>query len=379
MKNYTILVVDDEPDNFDVIETFLSEENYNLHYAFNGYDGIACLEDVQPDLILLDVMMPELDGIEVCRQIKDRPKWKSIPIIMVTALNSKEDLSHCLKSGADDFIGKPVNSVELKARVKSMLRIKAQYDQISGFSVLQRNTINILAENIRQLTGNIAISLSHELNTPLNGIMGILGILKADFDNLDREEISELLDFAQLSANNLVNVSKRFLVFLELEISNYNPDRQISIKGECPFSTSMVTSLTQTLAEKSDRSEDLVFDIEEAQVEIQEKYLCIIVKELVSNALKFSQKNTKVTISSQIKNNQLQISIDNYGRGMTPEQIGQIGTFIQFNRNKYQQEGIGIGLKLVQIITKACGGTMQVSSIAGERIRVTVSLPAVAH
>lgn len=116
----SILVVDDEPDNFDVIEAFLSDRDYQLHYAWNGLEALKSLHVFQPDVILLDVMMPELDGITTCQKIKAMPEWKSVPIIMVTALSDKEDLARCIQAGADDFISKPVNSTELRARVQSM-------------------------------------------------------------------------------------------------------------------------------------------------------------------------------------------------------------------------------------------------------------------
>ena len=130
MNHPSVLVVDDEPDNFDVIETLLSDRDYQLHYAANGQEAIASLDTFNPDLILLDVMMPGIDGIEVCRLIKALSKWQAVPIIMVTALSSKSDLAHCLTTGADDFISKPVNGIELRSRVHSMLRIKQQYDDL---------------------------------------------------------------------------------------------------------------------------------------------------------------------------------------------------------------------------------------------------------
>lgn len=136
MNEPSILVVDDEPDNFDVIEALLSSQDYQLHYATNGQEAIASLELFQPDVILLDVMMPGMDGIEVCQRIKSMPQWESVPIIMVTALTSKEDLAKCLEAGADDFISKPLNSLEFRARVKSMLRIKKQYDRLERANAL---------------------------------------------------------------------------------------------------------------------------------------------------------------------------------------------------------------------------------------------------
>ena len=143
----SILVIDDEPNNFDVIEALLNSPDYVLHYVADGKDAINQLDILQPDLILLDVMMPNTDGIEVCHLIKNMPLWESVPIIMVTALSSKQDLARCLEAGADDFISKPVSGLELRARVRSMLRIKQQYDRIKTLSNLQENTINFFSKS----------------------------------------------------------------------------------------------------------------------------------------------------------------------------------------------------------------------------------------
>lgn len=160
MSQPSVLVIDDEPNNFDVIETLLSDRNYMLHYVSNGEDAIAALDTFQPKLILLDVMMPGLNGIEVCRQIKLLPQWQSVPIIMVTALTDRGDLARCLETGADDFISKPVNAVELRARVQSMLRIKRQYDDLQAAleqqSALEAEKIRLLAQHNAELEQKVA-------------------------------------------------------------------------------------------------------------------------------------------------------------------------------------------------------------------------------
>ncbi|GBO56111.1 two-component hybrid sensor and regulator [Pseudanabaena sp. lw0831] len=148
MNLASVLVIDDEADNFDVIETILSDQDYQLHYAASGKDAIAYLDTFQPDLILLDVMMPVMDGIEVCRSIKALPKWQAVPIIMVTALNTKEDLARCLNAGANDFISKPLNSLEFRARVSSMLRIKEQHDRLERANALIHAQLEASLEGI---------------------------------------------------------------------------------------------------------------------------------------------------------------------------------------------------------------------------------------
>lgn len=140
-KKHTVLVVDDEPSIFDVIEGMLYREGYDLIYIDSGFEVLKRLDEIQPDVILLDVMMPDMDGIETCRQIKSNARWRHIPIITVTALSAMEDLARALDAGADDFVSKPVNSIELRARVRSMLRIKLQYDALVATQRLR--TLNL--------------------------------------------------------------------------------------------------------------------------------------------------------------------------------------------------------------------------------------------
>ena len=125
-----ILIVDDEPGTRHAMEALLYQENYDLSFATSGQEAISKLGEVNPDVILLDVMMPGMDGFEVCQFIKSDKRWQHIPIILVTALGSKKDLVRGIDSGADDFLSKPVSGLELSARVRSMLRIKGQYDQL---------------------------------------------------------------------------------------------------------------------------------------------------------------------------------------------------------------------------------------------------------
>ncbi|MDX1977216.1 MAG: EAL domain-containing protein [Pseudanabaenaceae cyanobacterium bins.68] len=147
----SILVIDDEPDNFDVIEALLNDEAYQLQYAASGREAIDGLGVFNPSVILLDIMMPDLNGIEVCRLIKQIPKWKSIPIIVVTALNTKKDLSDCIAAGADDFISKPVNSLELKARLRSMVRVYDQYCQLASFNQQLEATVSLRTKQLEDL------------------------------------------------------------------------------------------------------------------------------------------------------------------------------------------------------------------------------------
>ena len=167
-KQKLILVIDDEIHNFDVIEALLFKEKYDLKHATDGLQALELLTEFQPDLILLDVMMPGLDGIEVCRRIKSNSRTCHIPVVMATALNSKEDMASCLEAGADDFISKPISGLELRARVKSMLRIKQQYDHLKETLQMRDDMSKMIVHDLRNPIGNIALACELLLQGELN-------------------------------------------------------------------------------------------------------------------------------------------------------------------------------------------------------------------
>jgi DNA-binding response OmpR family regulator len=133
-KQPKILVIDDELANFEVIEALLHKESYRLYYIASGQQCFAQIAAIQPDVILLDVMMPEIDGVEVCRWIKQHAQWQNIPVLMVTALSNKKDLAKCLSSNADDLITKPLTGLELRTRVRVMVKLSQQHQTIQNMN-----------------------------------------------------------------------------------------------------------------------------------------------------------------------------------------------------------------------------------------------------
>jgi two-component system, OmpR family, alkaline phosphatase synthesis response regulator PhoP len=119
-----ILIADDNIQNCELIDAYLSEEGYELSVAYDGQQAMKRVEELQPDLVLLDIMMPKLSGYEVCQWMKSNTRTKDIPVLMVTALNEQGDIEKAVRAGCDDFLTKPVNSLELKTRVKSLLRVR---------------------------------------------------------------------------------------------------------------------------------------------------------------------------------------------------------------------------------------------------------------
>lgn len=380
MKNsISILIVDDEPANFDVIEGLLLNQDYELSYAPNGQDALESLGTFfHPDIILLDVMMPGIDGIEVCRQIKAMPEWQAVPIIMITALTSKEDLARCLAAGADDFISKPVNSLELRARVNSMVRIKQQYDKIQSWSKLQHSTIQLLESSLTELRGNLASSLSHELNTPLNGILSSFLLLNDYLDEMDAEEIQEIINIGTTSAKRLEKVTQRFLIYLYLELETYkSPDDRtldMDLQG-AGTETSLISDIATVKAKAFDRFNDLSLEIQAATIRFTSQHLQWLIDELLDNAFKFSEPQTPVKICGQVVDEVFQLNISDCGRGMTQEQIDKIGAFMQFERYNYEQQGVGLGLKIAQKIVDLYEGKVLIFSIYQQETTVQIELP----
>ena len=376
MNAPSILIVDDEPSNFDVIAAQLSDCDYLMDYASSGQEALSSLDIYNPDLILLDVMMPGINGIEVCQQIKAMPKWQAVPIVMVTALSSKADLAKCLDAGADDFISKPVNSEELRARVKSMLRIKKQFDKIQSLSLIQENTIDTLKISLGALRGNLASNISHELNPPLYGIIAITASIEVIKDYLQDMEIApalEMLDLVEQSACRIEMLTKRLLVYFELEtfVSKQYPVKPMRTK----FSSTAIETTLRSQAQNSNRSNDLVFSLEDAEILLSEQYLSTLLYELVDNALKFSSSGTSITVSSQIEGDMLKLSVLDLGRGMTEEQIAKIDAFIQFERETYEQQGTGLGLTISRKIAELTGGKFWITSVYQHETKVHVTLP----
>ena len=166
MKTPIILVVDDEANNFDVIEALLVACDYELHYVASGEDAIASLDCIQPDLILLDIAMPGMDGMMVCQTVKGMPQWQSIPIIMVTAMTTKLVLARCLEAGADDFISKPLGRLELNARVRSMLRIRQQHQQLATFNAHLEATVQERTEQLQTLIAQDRLPTNRAVANP---------------------------------------------------------------------------------------------------------------------------------------------------------------------------------------------------------------------
>jgi len=188
MERQKILIVDDEERNIKLLKAYLMTKHYGIAEASNGEEALKMVNNFNPDLILLDVMMPGIDSFEVCKRLKEDDKTQMIPVIMVTALSGRNERIRALEVGVDEFLSKPVNRIELLVRVKSLLHIKSYHDQL-------RNSYKKIAlknEKLKELEGvreGLTHMIVHDLNNPLTAILGNLEIIKFDKENLSETQL----------------------------------------------------------------------------------------------------------------------------------------------------------------------------------------------
>jgi two-component system, sensor histidine kinase and response regulator len=372
MNTYSILIVDDEPDNFDVIQSLLPTENYKLHYAINGEHAINSLDKFDPDVILLDVMMPGLNGFEVCQQIKAMSKWQSVPIVMVTALSGKEDLARCLEAGADDFVNKPVNGIELRARVKSMLRIKKQHDRIKSFSKLQRHNIHSLSKDLNEIRLDLAAEFAREFDYPLDIILETNDHLTKNIEQLSLPAILHILGQNNRSTLQLRKLMEKFWFYLHLVIekpeTNYdNPSIPKSI---------IETSLKNRF-EGVVKPRNIICEVEDAKLAVHTNHFQWIFNELIEYVLSTANADTRTRIFGEIIDDVFHFSLSTYPQDGSIGSIAEMTKTVQMNPSTYEERELKIGLKIVKKLVNNYDGVFLLSSADEDETSVYLTLPLV--
>ncbi|NEQ81412.1 MAG: response regulator [Moorea sp. SIO2I5] len=340
----SILVVDDEPCGFDVIEALLFKEGYNLSYASCGQEALNGLEKIQPDVILLDVMMPELDGIEVCRRIKSHPKWHHIPIIIVTALNSKEDLARCLDAGADDFLGKPVSGLELRSRVRSMLRIKKQHDELAATLQLREDMSHMIVHDLRHPLANIIISCEILQQTEL--------------DKKQHRKTEHILK----SALQLRSMTDNLLMMAKLQSGKLTLHRDLVDLNA--LEQEVVLDFKAIAQEKNIQ---LVSDLPESSktLLIDANLIRRVLDNLLSNAIKFSPSQSKILLQVDYPVDlepQARIRIADSGPGIEEELRKRIFDKYDVGNLMTGISQTGLGLTFCKMAVEAHGGRIFVEN-----------------
>lgn len=342
-KKQVILIVDDDPNNFDVIEGLLYKYDYKLFYTSSGKSALAQIDSIKPDLILLDVMMPEMNGMEVCQIVKGKKEWQCIPIIMVTALNDKNDLAQCLEMGADDFISKPVNGIELAARVQSMLRIKSQYDSLQEMLKLREEMTSIIV---------------HDLRNPLANIILCAGILK--MPNLSQEVYGQKLEEINNSGDVLNNQIDTLL-----QMAKIQSGKLVLAYKETNLNDLLNSELNSFRNIAQSRNIDLVLNIPDTvkSFSLDSQLIRRVLQNLLSNAIKFSPENSKVICAlNYYDNDSFEIKIIDSGKTISDQQKELIFEKYQIGEPVKGAKQIGLGLSFCKMAIEAHNGTIRVEN-----------------
>ena len=365
-SEYKILIVDDVLSNVLLLKVLLTNEKYNVVTAMNGTQALKMVESELPDLVLLDVMMPDISGFEVARQLKEKQAFAQIPIIFLTALNSTADIVKGFQMGANDFISKPFNKEELIIRVKHQISLIAA----------KRIIFNQNEELKRTIKGRDKLYsvIAHDLRSPMASIKMVLNMLMINLPGEKiGEEMHELLNMANQTTEELFSLLDNLLKWTKSQIGRLNVVPQdidiVGVSAGIIEIFSMVAELKQIKINL--QSPD------QLEVRADIDMIKTVIRNLISNALKFSNPGSDVQVVIEEKEEQVVVSVVDHGRGIKKEdqsKLLNVDTHYSTFGTK-NEEGSGLGLLLCQDFVRKNGGELWFNSEEGEGSVFSFYLP----
>jgi two-component system sensor histidine kinase/response regulator len=342
----TILLIDDDEGMRLTVGIMLRTKGYHVLEADSGQAGLEIARQHLPDLILSDIHMPGGDGSTLLRDLRRDPELRSKQIVLMTGKPELVTPRKGMEDGADDFLVKPVSMEALLACMEARFN---------------RASINWRVEDqmLKQLRSAVPSNLPHEFFTPMAGIIGLMEILRSGSASFTAAEIDDIANDVYQSALRLNRTLRNYLLILELQTGQ--PDPLLGSLLARQVEDSIQTGINEAIR-LNPREEDIDLRIQPCSLSIKPGDLSRIVEELVDNACKFSRKGTKIVIGLDTAG---RLTITDQGKGMTPEQIGQVGVFKQFDKKFQEQQGLGLGLVLVQRLAAIQGATFEIKSQPG--------------
>lgn len=365
-SEYKILIVDDVMSNVLLLKVLLTNEKFAIATASNGRQALEQVEKENPDLVLLDVMMPDMSGFEVAQHLKSNPNTADIPIIFLTALNSTADIVKGFQVGANDFISKPFNKEELIIRVTHQISLVAA----------KRLILSKTEELQRTIAGRAKLYsvIAHDLRSPMGSIKMVLNMLIL---NLPSEKIGaemyELLTMANQTTEDVFSLLDNLLKWTKSQIGKLNVVYQDVDLVEVTDGVIEIFSMVASL--KKIRIHEM--KPEKMMVNADIDMLKTVVRNLLSNAIKFSKENSEVLVKMEEVDGMAVVSVQDYGCGISEEgQKKLLHTdthFSTFGTNN--EEGSGLGLLLCKDFVVKNGGKLWFTSKEGEGSIFSFSIP----
>lgn len=356
-----IMIVDDQPANIRVAGAALGKLGHEIIPASSGPSALRRMKLRQPDLILLDMIMPEMDGCEVCRRIRAKPEWNDIPVIFLSAADDKDFIVRALESGGVDYITKPFCHAELISRVRTQLALKSARDRLKQ-----------LAEDKDELLG----ILTHDLKNQLAGMKISAEVLGTRLNRAGKPDprLSRLVENISRSSEQLLEFVKEFL-------ANAAADHGFTIKLEL-LNLADAAAMAVRQYEVAARQKQLELQIslppEGAAVLADASALDQVLDNLLSNAVKFSPPGKQIAISIVAGPSSVECRVQDQGPGFTDEDKAQM--FGRYRRLSARPTGgepsAGLGLSIIKKLVQAMNGEVECQSTPGEGSTFIIRLPA---
>ncbi len=352
-ENVDILIVDDTPKNLQVLGNILRPIGYNVEFATNGVQAIEWLDNKFFDIILLDIMMPEMDGFTVCQNIRKKSKYDDMPIIFLTAKTDKESIVKGFKLGGQDYITKPFDSHELLARVETHLELKFSKEKLKDLNKWLEEQVALRTEELEIAYHELELLdiakieflkiLSHEIRTPLNGIKGFTQLLKM---KVNSENLMHYIDVIELSSDRLERFSNIALLISSLrtkrhpiKIEELSIDQLI--KNVC---TKFAKHLQSKSVEVKIKPPNKEFILEGDLNLLNESF-----NQLIENAIIFSHDDSVITIGLSEDEQNVIILIKDKGPGFSEDALVRIFQPFGLGQDHIDKK-VGLGLHLVKLI-----------------------------
>ncbi len=353
-----ILIVDDIHQNISVVDAVLSLEGYAIDYRSNGKEAIEAVEENQYDLILMDIMMPVMDGLTATKEICSKSPENKIPIIFLTAKVDKESLRKAFEYGGVDYITKPFNTSELLARVKTHLNLKKQQHDLIELNATKNKFFSII---------------SHDLRSPFNSIIGLTETLAEDIDTLDKEEISNLA-----KSINSTTKDTYFLLDNLLEWSR-TQTQQTKVNPVSVFLPDLVADLFELLEGQALMKKiNLELKIRnELTVFADHRMIETTFRNLISNAIKFTKAGGKIIIQIEKQGEMALAKVIDNGIGISENDIKKLFDLKVGYKSKGtgNEIGTGLGLLLCKEFVETNGGKIWVESQVGKGSTFSLTIP----
>jgi len=359
-----ILVVDDDERNRRLLHDLLTVHGHRVQTAADGLLALQAMAADDFDVVLLDVMMPKMDGHEVCRRLKADERWAAIPVLMVTSLSERQDRIRGMQAGADDFLTKPVDAQEVQLRVRNAVRTKRLYDRVrDSFERLQ--ALETLRDDLLHL-------VVHDMKSPLSVIGVNLEFLHDEARPLLDPSLQGCLDDSRWSTDQLLDMVRSLL-----DISRMEQDRMPVEKVECDLAALVKEAMTPMRALAIDAR--LVFDPPPQGLVIRcdRDLIGRVITNLTSNALRYTQAGSEVRLELSATETTVTLRVRDHGPGIPPEYRETI--FDKFTRVEGHRKGkhlsTGLGLSFCKLAVHAHGGCIGVENAPDQGSVFWVELP----